>query len=57
MNKTLLIFALGAVVLLTTAPTIFGNAIITGKALIIYLATSGLIAFLIKWYEQRRSAT
>jgi hypothetical protein len=56
MNKRTLLIIGYAVVMFVTAPTILGNAIITGKAAVSFLAISILSILAIEAYEKWKSA-
>lgn len=56
LNKRTLVIAAYTVILFLSAPTVLGNAIITGTALLTYLAISGLTLILMDLYDRWRAA-
>lgn len=55
-NKRILLLAAYTAVLFLTAPQILGNAIITGKAMVVYLVISLLTLLAFEFYDKRKTA-
>jgi len=56
MNKRVLLLMAYTAILFVSAPTILGNAIITGKALVVYLVASILSLYVLDQYEKWKAA-